>query len=278
MEKSLFTCPICAAPLERGERAYACPNGHAYDKAREGYVHLLPANKKHSKAPGDDKGMAEARRRFLSGGYYGHLLAALCALGAEYAPPGEAVLDSGCGEGYYTAGLWEALGRPPLAGIDLSKPSVRLAARRVPEGEFAVASVYHLPVADQAVDLLIDCFSPLALEEFARVLKPGGWFLYVVPGARHLWELKQVLYDRPYPNEEKQTPYPGFAYRAIREVDFTAHLPDPQTIQDLFQMTPYFWKTPKEGAARLAALPSLDTTVSFRVHVFQKAGQEGGTP
>ncbi len=39
MEKSLFTCPICAAPLERGERAYACPNGHAYDKAREGYVH-----------------------------------------------------------------------------------------------------------------------------------------------------------------------------------------------------------------------------------------------
>lgn len=109
MEKSLFTCPICAAPLERGERAYACPNGHAYDRAREGYVHLLPANKKHSKAPGDDKGMAEARRRFLSGGYYGHLLAALCALGAEYAPPGEAVLDSGCGEGYYTAGLWEAL-------------------------------------------------------------------------------------------------------------------------------------------------------------------------
>ena len=34
----------------------------------------------------------------------------------------------------------------------------------------------------------------------------------------------------------------------------------------------------QEGAARLAALPSLDTTVSFRVHVFQKAGQEGGTP
>ena len=87
------------------------------------------------------------------------------------------------------------------------------------------------------------------------MLKPGGWFLYVVPGARHLWELKQVLYDRPYPNEEKQTPYPGFAYRAIREVDFTAHLPDPQTIQDLFQMTPYFWKTPKQGAA-LAGRPA----------------------
>ena len=187
--------------------------------------------------------------------------------------------DAGCGEGYYSAGLFQTLAQagksPRLAGVDLSKHALRRAAKRVPDGEFAVASVYHLPVADGVADLLVDCFSPLALTEFWRVLKPGGWFLYVVPGARHLWELKQVLYDRPYPNEEKQTPYPGFAYRAIREVDFTAHLPDPQTIQDLFQMTPYFWKTPKEGAARLAALPSLDTTVSFRVHVFQKAGQEG---
>ena len=206
MEKSLFTCPICAAPLERGERAYACPNGHAYDKAREGYVHLLPANKKHSKAPGDDKGMAEARRRFLSGGYYGHLLAALCALGAEYAPPGEAVLDSGCGEGYYTAGLWEALGRPPLAGIDLSKPSVRLAARRVPEGEFAVASAYHLPLADASVGLVLNCFSPLALDEFRRVLRPGGAFLYVVPAADHLWSSSRCSTTSPTATGRRTSP------------------------------------------------------------------------
>ena len=39
---SLFCCPICSAPLTRGERAYTCPNGHSYDIAREGYVHLLP--------------------------------------------------------------------------------------------------------------------------------------------------------------------------------------------------------------------------------------------
>lgn len=270
MEKSLFTCPICAAPLERGERAYACPNGHAYDKAREGYVHLLPANKKHSKAPGDDKGMAEARRRFLSGGYYGHLLAALCALGAEYAPPGEAVLDSGCGEGYYTAGLWEALGRPPLAGIDLSKPSVRLAARRVPEGEFAVASAYHLPVADRQADLFLNCFSPLALDEVRRVLKPGGTFLYVVPAARHLWELKAVLYEHPYLNVEERTPYAGFRYQEVQRVEKTIHLPDQQTVQDLFRMTPYCWKTPGKGKAKLEQLTELDVQTQFDIHVFMR--------
>ena len=38
-------------------------------------------------------------------------------------------------------------------------------------------------------------------------------------------------------------------------------------------MTPYFWKTPKEGAARLAALSELETTISFRIHVFAKEAQ-----
>ena len=53
-------------------------------------------------------------------------------------------------------------------------------------------------------------------------------------------------------------------------MDGTIHLPDQQTIFDLFQMTPYFWKTPREGVQRLTALDSLDTTISFRIHVFQK--------
>ena len=55
---SLFCCPICGGPLDRGPSAYSCPAGHSFDLAREGYVHLLPANRMHSKMPGDDKGMA----------------------------------------------------------------------------------------------------------------------------------------------------------------------------------------------------------------------------
>ena len=54
---SLFRCPLCAAPLTRGEHAYTCPVGHSFDLAAAGYTHLLPANRKHSKNPGDDKAM-----------------------------------------------------------------------------------------------------------------------------------------------------------------------------------------------------------------------------
>ena len=68
--ESLFRCPLCAAALTREEKRYTCPTGHSFDRAAAGYVHLLPANKMHSKDPGDDKGMATARNRFLSGDYY----------------------------------------------------------------------------------------------------------------------------------------------------------------------------------------------------------------
>ena len=68
--ESLLRCPLCAQPLDRQDTRYLCPRGHSFDRAAAGYVHLLPANKLHSKDPGDDKAMAAARNRFLSGGYY----------------------------------------------------------------------------------------------------------------------------------------------------------------------------------------------------------------
>lgn len=271
---SLFCCPICNAPLQRTERAYICPNHHSYDVAREGHTHLLPANRKHSKMPGDDKGMANARRAFLEQGYYAPLRDALCGLSVSLTGNTPRVLDSGCGEGYYTAGIWRALQNagksPQMAGIDISKSILRLAAKRPEPIEYAVASSYHLPVADKGIDLLINCFSPLALEEFQRVLTPGGHFLYVVPSAQHLWEMKEILYDHPYPNEVKETPYEGFRYVTIRHVEAVIHLLSQQDIHALFQMTPYYWKTPKDGAARLSALDTLDVTISFDIHAYER--------
>ena len=271
---SLFRCPVCGGPLTREDRAYRCGNGHSYDIAKEGYTYLLPPNQKHSAAPGDDKGMAAARRDFLSKGYYTPLSNTLCTEILARSGASPAILDTGCGEGWYTAGIFRTLteaGKDPrMAGTDISKFILRYAAKREKGVEFAVAASYHLPVADETADILLNCFSPLALEEFRRVLKPGGTFLYVVPAADHLWELKQVLYEKPYPNEEKETPYEGFTYETIVPVDARIHLENQADIHALFQMTPYYWKTPKAGAERLAALDHLDCRIAFRVHIFRK--------
>ena len=98
---SLFLCPLCGEPLARREKSYICPHGHSFDLSREGYCNLLPVNQKHSKAPGDDKNMAAARSAFLSKGYYAPLREALCQLAVCATGSAPAVLDTGCGEGYY---------------------------------------------------------------------------------------------------------------------------------------------------------------------------------
>lgn len=269
---SLFRCPICAAPLTRGERTYTCPNDHSYDRSAEGYSHLLPANRKHSKNPGDDKQMVAARCAFLDRGYYAPLRDALSALAVRLTAdiPSPVLFDSGCGEGYYTAGLSSALPSARIAGIDISKFAVKRAAKRVKQGEFAVASAYRLPVSDDSVHLLTNIFSPLCAEEFARALVPGGWFIYVVPSGRHLWQMKQVLYDLPYENPVKQEDYTGFVWQEVIPLRFTIHLNCPQDIQALFSMTPYAWKTPKEGVERLNKLTTLETEIGFDIHVYQR--------
>jgi len=271
---SLFLCPLCAARLTREEKSYRCEKGHCYDVASSGYVNLLPVNKKRSASPGDDKAMAAARRAFLDQGYYRPLQEAISAAIVKRAPAKAVLLDAGCGEGYYTAGLYHALvengKNPKMAGIDISKEILKSAAKREKNIEYAVASSFHLPIETGAVDVLLDCFSPLAEEEFRRVLRPDGYFVYVVPAAKHLWEMKCALYDRPYFNEEKDIEYDGFRYEEIIEVKTRLTLGCRKDIADLFAMTPYFWRTPKEGAQRLAQLETLETAAEFRIHILKK--------
>lgn len=271
---SLFLCPVCGVPLEKEAHRYLCVNNHSYDIAAAGYVHLLPANKKNSLIPGDDKNMAAARNRFLSGGWYQPLRDAMAEFAIKCMPDDGVLFDSGCGEGYYTAGVKAALDAAGKAaqvyGIDISKFSLRWAAKRDKSIEFAVASAFHLPVPDRSVDFLINCFSPMAREEFCRILKRGGYYLYVVPAPKHLWELKAAVYDTPYENEAQMIPYEGFHYVEVKRVDAWIHLPDSQSVRDLFGMTPYLWKTPKSGLERLNALEELETQISFDIHLFRR--------
>ena len=91
---SLFVCPLCGGALVRQDGAYRCPAGHSFDIAREGHTYLLPVNRTHSKAPGDDKAMAAARSAFLSRDYYAPLRDALCELSVSLTGNAPAVLDA----------------------------------------------------------------------------------------------------------------------------------------------------------------------------------------
>ena len=57
--------------------------------------------------------------------------------------------------------------------------------------------------------------------EVYRQASSGGVLLYAVPTARHLYGLKEVLYDEPYENAEQQTEYSGFTLIGERTVTDT---------------------------------------------------------
>ena len=271
-----FRCPVCGQPLNLLPGRLACSRGHSFDLAREGYVNLLTAQKKHARNPGDSPLMVDARRRFLAGGHYEPFAQALARLAAELARPGQPfrAVDAGCGEGYYDRALLPAVRqraeRIDLLGFDISKEAVRLAARdQKEEAAFAVASCFCAPVRDGWADLILNVFAPFAQKEYLRALRPGGYLIYAVPGPDHLFGLKEILYEKPYQNPCQQVEYPGFVQRGEVPVSGQITLAGRQ-IPDLFAMTPYYWKTPRQGAQRLQEVEELTTPIQFRFLIYQK--------
>ena len=270
----VFCCPACGGALQKRDRALVCPRGHSYDLARQGYVHLLPVKEMHAKVPGDTKQMVDARRRFLATGHYNAFRDKLAALVAESLPAGGAVLDAGCGEGFYTAALYDAARERggTVSGVDISKFAVKAAAGKYKGIDFAVASLFHLPIADESVDVLTDVFAPIVPGEFHRVLKPGGTMMLAVPGARHLYGMKEVLYTAPYENEEHDTFYEGFDFLARESVQREITVLGTENIEALFSMTPYYWKTDVAGGERLRKLDVLTTEIKFDFLIYRKRG------
>ena len=272
-----FVGPVCGGRLTDAGSAVRCPAGHSFDRAKEGYVNLLLVSRMHSKIPGDSKEMVAARNRFLNGGGYAPFAAELARLCAELARKKGGVLhilDAGCGEGYYDGAICAELERQGLpfrlAGFDISKAAVRLAAKRkLPNAAFAVASSFAAPVESGWADVVLNIFSPFAGEEFRRCLAPGGRLIYAVPTAEHLMGLKDVLYDEPYENPCQQVDYPGFSPAGETRVEDRIAV-EGQAIGDLFAMTPYYWKTPAEGSARLARLERLETPIGFRFLLYDR--------
>lgn len=139
---SIWKCPVCDACMQHRGRAWSCTKGHSFDMAKSGYVNLLPSNRKHTKNPGDNAVMMRARRIFLDAGYYAPLLEMLQQVAVRYGKAGGVLFDAGCGEGYYTQGMAQALERAnfPMQtyGVDIEKCAVDAAAKRCPDANFAV--------------------------------------------------------------------------------------------------------------------------------------------
>jgi len=119
--------------------------------------------------------------------------------------PAGSALDAACGTGRYAAYLAGRGHR--LLGVDGSTEMLDRARVRVPTATFARADLHRLPLADDAVDVVV-CGLALAhlpslapvLAEFARVLRPGGHL--VISDAHHELVLRGSVVHAPGPAGE----------------------------------------------------------------------------
>lgn len=269
-----FTCPVCSQHLASDGMSCRCPKGHNFDIARGGWVNLLISKQSGSKRHGDDALMIRARSAFLDKGWYTPLLEGIWSLLEPRAQQGISILDAGCGDGWYLAGLTRKLSENGIAaealGIDISRDAVKAAARRCKDAGFAVAGVTALPVADSSCDLIVSLFAPVCLPEFSRVLHRGGLMVRAYPLERHLYALKEAVYDRPIENPPEHFEAGGFRLVDSCEVRFEMPLDTNEDIKALFAMTPYYYKTSAPDQAKLDDISRLIVQAEFGVCLYEK--------
>ncbi|MBR3438722.1 MAG: methyltransferase domain-containing protein [Clostridia bacterium] len=266
---SLFICPNCSCALEKKGNSFFCENRHCFDIAKQGYINLLQSNQSSSKHHGDDRLMVKARRDFLEKGFYSELKDRLCDDITHCAEKPSVLIDAGCGEGYYTRAVTESLksknALSAAGGIDISKDAVSAAAKAGGDIQYAVASVYDMPVKSETADIVLNIFAPGAFDEFYRILTPGGLLVVVYPLENHLIELKQAVYDEVYKNDSIPSVPKGFSLISSREIKQVLHLESNEDIVNLFKMTPYYYKTGADDQKKLERISRLD--ISFEVEI-----------
>lgn len=262
-------CPVCNLPLHKEDRLWRCEKNHSFDVARQGYVNLLTVDKKHARHPGDTKEQVAARKEFLDGGFYAPIAETVKALIAPLSP--KAILDAGCGEGYYLTKLQEALPQAEFAGIDISKDAVRFAAVRNKNALWLTGTAAALPFPEKSFDCVLSMFALTVEQEFARVLHDQGYYLQVIAGEDHLMGLKKIIYPEILRKEKNLHPeFTGFRLAETKTLEFTFTLDTNKQVQNLLSMTPHFWRISKEGAARLQATETLTDTAQVIFNLYCK--------
>ncbi|MFP1914760.1 23S rRNA (guanine(745)-N(1))-methyltransferase [Lonsdalea quercina] len=271
MSSALYQCPLCHQALQPEPSRWTCGQHH-FDRAKEGYVNLLPVQFKRSKQPGDNAEMMQARRAFLDAGHYLPLRDHLCAaLKSQLTGQAEAVLDIGCGEGYYTDALSSCLADAgvQVCGLDVSKVAIQRAARRYHRVDFCVASSQRLPFNAHSLDAVLKIYAPCNDKELERVVKPNGLVMTVSPGPRHLYQLKERIYREVKLHPIKEETLVGFKLEDTKTLRYTLSLTGEEAAA-LLQMTPFAWKATPEMMASLTAESLFECETDFLIRTHRK--------
>ena len=271
-----FRCNTCKAPIKATEHGYACANGHSYTVTPEGVIDMR-REKEPAGRTGNSLEIVQSKKDFLNEGFFSILSEAIADTVSrlcDRCPNPAVIADCCCGEGYYTRNLLEELKKSEkqveLFAFDLSKDAVHMAAEQSNGGIYACADVYDIPLEDESVDIVLNCFGPTPDEEIARILKPGGIFLAVIPGRMHLYAMKTALFDVPTVVDETG----HISKRLVRAKQMRVRdeiaLEHTKDLENLFSMTPEMVREGEYYKEKLGTLKDLEMEIDFILQIFRK--------
>ena len=282
-----LACPLCAEPLTQMEHRLACANNHSFDRARQGYVNLLPVQHKKSRDPGDSKSMVAARRAFLNAGLYEPIAEELVKRSQATRPVTanvhQCIVDAGCGEGYYLDFFigtleekYDSGATVSAIGLDISKDAIIAASRRNSLVSWIVGTNVHPPIMPNTVDYLLCLFGFPSFGHFRTLLKDDGIIVLVDPGPDHLIELRELIYPevrRSPPPELSAAVKHGLSLKASSTLRYRTGGLDKSQIQHLLAMTPHLYRASYEGKLAAANLEKIEVTVEVAIRILEKEGE-----
>lgn len=274
LDEVALICPHDGGALLRSGGSLACANGHSFDIARQGYVNLLPVGQKASRHPGDSAQMVLARSRVMGSGLFQPLADALIKILAEVpALSVGCVVDSGCGEGWFTEQIQRRASFDRVLGLDVSKDAIRAAARRSGYIAWAVASGKALPVAVGEANVICCLFGFPFWAPWAHWQHKDQCVVTVDPGPDHLLELRECIYPQVQRHDapaHEQAVAAG--YRLLQEdvMDFVSDAEFDWL--DLLDMTPHGRRCSADARQQLEQTPPGRVRVNVIVRVYQRTG------
>ncbi len=270
---SFLTCPICRERLEKHDNSLKCVKNHSYDFAKSGYVNLLNPGKKNNAKTGESKEMIKARTSFFETGAYGKIREFLL----EIIKPMDkgVIIDAGCGDCYYAEGVAKCHPYSTVIGFDMSKHGTEHGAKSakingITNTFYAVSNIFNMPILSESADIVINMFAPVSYEEFDRVLKKGGYLIVGASGAKHLYEMKEILYDTVHLNEFNEHKSEIFETVLVKNLTYDTEIFGNEAIMNLFTMTPYYHHTSSTDKEKISALDYLRTTVEVDFTILKK--------
>lgn len=244
---------------------------HCFDISSAKYADLSY----RSGGSGDPKDAVTDRTAFLDKGYYAPLSAQINNICKEYLNKAFLLVDSGCGEGYYSERIASAFPESYIFGADLSKHAVHRASvrRNIRGGNnsfYAVASIFSLPIATASADCILSMFAPVAEDEVCRILKDDGLLIVGAAGKRHLYDLKQAIYDVVHLNDERADLPQKLMLVDKINVSYRTFIDNNNDLMRLFGMTPYRFRTSEKSLELLKHIDTLDVEIDVDFYVYKK--------